>query len=434
MSTTSDKVNISHDTKCYRAGVLKRYRYRAYPTGEQHRALSRLFGCCRVVFNDALAARESARKAGNPVPGKSELSAALTAAKTTPERAWLAVVSSVPLQQSLADLHRAYANFFDSRTGKRKGRKVGAPRFKRRTHRQSARFTRNAGFSVLEPGGGIGLVRLPKIGRVRYESSRPLPADPSSVTVIREADGRHYVSFVVDEPEPVVVSTLPARAAGVDVGLTDLAVIVYDDGTREKIDNPRWLRSKERGVARAQRAYSRTMKGSKNRDKARRRVAAAHRKVRETRLDHHHKLALRLVRENQAVALEGLSVVGLARTRVAKSVHDAGWSTLTRLIEEKAARYGAVVHTISRWEPTSQVCAGCGVRDGKKPLDVRVWVCPSCGLVLDRDYNAAVNVLLAAGLVERVNACGGSVRRVLACADPVKQEPAEQTAPSGEAA
>ncbi|WP_241997334.1 transposase [Rhodococcus sp. SMB37] len=416
--------------------MLKRYRYRAYPTREQHKALSQLFGCCRVVFNDALAARESARRAGRSIPSKSELSAALTIAKTTPERAWLAEVSSVPLQQSLADLHRAYANFFDSRTGRRKGRKVGAPRFKKRTHRQSARFTRNAGFSVLEPGSGIGCVRLPKIGRVRYESSRPLPADPSSVTVIREADGRHYVSFVVDEPVPVVVVPQPAptRCAGIDVGLTDLAVIVYDDGTREKVDNPRWLRSKERGLARAQRAYSRTMKGSKNRDKARRKVAVAHRKVRETRLDHHHKLALRLVRENQAVALEGLSVAGLARTRVAKSVHDAGWSILTRLIEEKAAEYGRVMHRISRWEPTSQVCACCGVRDGAKPLGVRVWVCPSCGLVLDRDYNAAVSVLLAAGLVERVNACGGSVRRVLACADPVKQEPAEQSLPFGGAA
>ncbi|MGX6511778.1 RNA-guided endonuclease InsQ/TnpB family protein [Rhodococcus sp. SJ-2] len=338
-------------------------------------------------------------------------------------------MSSVPLQQSLAALHRAYASFFDSRTGKRKGRKVGAPRFKKRTHRQSARFTRNAGFSVLEPGGSTGLVRLPKIGRIRYESSRPLPADPSSVTVIREADGRHYVSFVVDEPVPVVVvpQPAPARCAGIDVGLTDLAVIVYDDGTREKVDNPRWLRTTQRRLARAQRAYSRTERGSKNQAKARR-------KVRETRLDHHHKLALRLIRENQAVALEGLSVAGLARTRVAKSVHDAGWSTLTRLIKEKAAEHGRLVHTIGQWEPTSQVCACCGVRDGKKPLDVRVWVCPSCGLVLDRDYNAAVNVMLAAGLVERVNACGGSVRRVLACADPVNQEPAEQTAPSGEAA
>ncbi|NLE78207.1 MAG: transposase, partial [Rhodococcus sp.] len=133
-------------------------------------------------------------------------------------------------------------------------------------------------------------------------------------------------------------------------------------------------------------------------------------------------------------ALEGLSVAGLARTRVAKSVHDAGWSILTRLIKDKAAEHGRVVHTIGRWEPTSQVCACCGVRDGAKPLDVREWVCPSCGVVLDRDYNAAVNVMLAAGLVERVNACGGSVRRVLACADPVKQEPAEQTLPDGEAA
>ncbi|NLU65662.1 transposase, partial [Rhodococcus sp. HNM0563] len=127
---------------------------------------------------------------------------------------------------------------------------------------------------------------------------------------------------------------------------------------------------------------------------------------RETRLDHHHKLALRLIRENQAVALEGVSVAGLARTRMGKSVHDAGWSTLRRLIEGKAAEHGRVAHTIGRREPTSQVCACCGVRDGAKPLDVRVWVCPSCGMRLDRDYNAAVNVMLAAGLVERVNACG----------------------------
>lgn len=416
--------------------MLKRYRYRAYPSGEQRKALSRLFGCCRVVFNDGLAARESARKAGTPIPGKSELSAALTAAKTTTERAWLAEVSSVPLQQSLADLHRAYSNFFDSRTGKRKGRRVGAPRFKKRSSRQSARFTRNAGFAVDEPGGGVGLVRLPKIGRIRYEASRPLPAAPSSVTIIREADGRYYVSFVVDEPAPaaLVPQPAPVRCAGIDVGLASLAAIVYDDGAREKIDNPRWLRSKERRLARAQRAYSRTTKGSKNRDKARRTVAAAHRKVRETRLDHHHKLALRLIRENQAVALEGLSVTGLARTRMGKSVHDAGWSTLTRLIGEKAAQHGRIVHTISQWEPTSQVCSGCGEPDGKKPLKVRVWQCPSCGIRLDRDYNAAVNVMLAAGLAERVNACGGSVRRVLACADPGKQEPTEQAAPSGAAA
>lgn len=408
--------------------VLKRYRYRAYPTGGQEKNLSRVFGCARVVFNDVLNARETARRDGAPFPSASELSKGLiTQAKHTPERAWLAEVSSVPLQQALRDADRAYRNFFDSVTGKGKGRKSGAPRFKsRKHHRQSARYTRNAGFKITETTHGVGFVTLPKVGRIRFELSRPLPSAPSSVTVIREPDGRHYLSFVVEVPAP---EPLPDsdRVAGVDVGLTDLAVIASSDGTRQKIPNPRWLARKERALARAQRALARKQKGSRNRDKARHRGAVLHRKVRETRVDHHHKLALRLVRENQTVALETLSIAGLARTRMAKSVHDAGWGTLVRLIEEKAAEYGRTVARAGQWESTSQVCAVCGVKDGPKPLGVRAWTCGECGTRLDRDYNAAVNIMVAAGLAETLNARGGSVRRRLAVADPVKQEPAERT-------
>ena len=152
--------------------------------------------------------------------------------------------------------------------------------------------------------------------------------------------------------------------------------------------------------------------------KARVKVAALHRKVRETRLDHHRKLALRLIRENQAIALEGLNVAGLARTRMGKSVNDAGWATLTRLIREKAADHGRGVRTISQCEPTSQLCSVCGAKDGPKPLHIRVWTCVECGTALDRDFNAAVNIMVAAGLAETLNACGGDVRRTLACADP----------------
>jgi len=177
----------------------------------------------------------------------------------------------------------------------------------------------------------------------------------------------------------------------------------------------RYLRKKERKLARMQRALSRTRKGSANRAKARRRVAVMHRKVREARLDHAHKTALRLVRDNQAVYAEDLAVSALMRTRLAKSVADAGWSQLTRCIQEKAAQYGRTFAKVGRFEPTSQVCSACGVKDGPKPLGVRQWTCPACGTVHDRDVNAARNIL-ALGRRERLNTCGAGVRPPLTVA------------------
>jgi putative transposase len=228
------------------------------------------------------------------------------------------------------------------------------------------------------------------------------------VTVIGEPDGRYYASFVVGrDPTP-----LPAvlRTAGIDLGLLSFATIAASDGTIETLANPRHLRAAARRLAIAQRQLSRKRKGSKNRAKARLRVAVAHRRVRDQRADHHHKLALRLLRENQAVAVEDLAVAGLARTRLAKSVHDAGWTMFVRLLEAKAAQRGRQVVKIDRWTPTSQTCSACGYRDGPKPLSVRAWVCPACGKVHDRDTNAARNILVAAGLAETLTACGGHVR------------------------
>ncbi len=195
------------------------------------------------------------------------------------------------------------------------------------------------------------------------------------------------------------------REIGIDVGLASLAVT--SDG--ETIANPRVLRAMERRLAAAQRALARKQKGSRNRDKACHRVAVLHRKVRESRLDHAHKTALRLVRDNQAVYAEDIATSGLARTRLAKSVHDAGWAQLLRLIGEKAAHHDREFRTIGRFEPTSQVCSACGVKDGPKPLQVREWACGACGAVHDRDVNAAKNIL-AAGRADRQNARGGRVR------------------------
>ena len=388
--------------KCHRpvAGsgpVQARYRYRIYPDAAQRGALAKVFGCARVVYNDALRVREEARAAGEKISDTEVQQRVVTEAKRTPERQWLGEVASVALVQACQDARRAYRNWFDSIAGKRKGRKVGHPQFRRKHGRQSVRLTRN-GFCL----HGDRLY-VAKVGDLKVKWSRELPSVPSSVTVIREPDGRYYASFVIErEAEPFPPCD---REAGVDVGLAALAVL--SDGT--VIGNPRFARKAERRLKRAQRALSRRQKGSANRAKARHRVAVLHRKVRQTRLDHAHKTALSIVRDNQAVYVEDLAVSGLARTRLAKSVHDAGWSTLVRLIEEKCQRHGRRFGKVGRFEPTSQVCSACGARDGPKPLAVRSWTCKQCGTPHDRDVNAARNIL-ALGQRESLNAPGGQAR------------------------
>lgn len=379
--------------------VQLRYSFRVYPSAGQRTALAKAFGCARVVYNDALRARETARSAGLPLPKTGDLSRTLiTEARQTPERAWLGEVSAVVLQQSLRDLDTAYRNFFDGLKGKRP--RIGAPRYKScKDTRQAVRFTANARWSITAGGK----LRLPKIGDLKVTWSRPLPSTPSTVTVVKDSAGRYFASFVVETgPEEILPQTTPG--VGIDLGLGHFAVL--SDG--RKVDSPRFLRRAEKRLKKAQRALSRKEKGSKNRDKARIRVARAHARVADARREFHHQLSTRLIRENQAVAVEDLAVKGLARTRLAKSVHDAGWSAFVSMLEYKAARYGRAFHRIGRFEPTSQVCSQCGVKDGPKPLNVRVWTCQACGAVLDRDINAAVNVAKAAGLA--VSACGAQVR------------------------
>jgi putative transposase len=326
--------------------MLVRYRYRINPTGAQRQALARACGCARVVYNDALAERRRAYQAVERISDTEVQHRVITRAKRTPERAWLSEVASVALVQACQDARRAHRNWADSRTGKRKGRRVGHPRFRTKHGRQSIRLTRN-GFAVRG-----SKLHLAKAGQVGVRWSRELPSAPSRLPMV-------------------------PRTAGIDLGLVWLATIAASDGAIEAIANPRHLRAAERALARAQRRLRRRQMGSKSRAKARRRVAVAHRKVRNQRADYHHKLALRLIRENQTIAVEDLAVAGLARTRLAKSVHDAGWGTFLRLLEAKAAQYGRRVVKIGRWVPTSQTCSACGHRDGPKALGIRVWACPT---------------------------------------------------------
>ncbi|MFG3720495.1 RNA-guided endonuclease InsQ/TnpB family protein [Streptomyces massasporeus] len=381
-----------------------RYAFRLYPDAAQQAALARAFGCARVVFNDVVRAREDARKAGQPFPTAGQLSRKLiTEAKQTAERSWLGEVCAVVLQQSLRDAEKAYRNFFASLKGTRRGPKVGAPRLKsRKDTRQSIRFTCNARWSITDSGR----LSLPKIGAVKVKWSRTLPAAPTSVTVIKDAVGRFFASFVIDTDPAADQARMPEtdRIIGIDLGLTHFAVL--SDGT--KIDSPRFLRRAEKKLRKTQRELSRKQKGSRNRAKARLKVARAHAKVADARREFHHQLSTKLISENQGIAVEDLSVAGLARTKLAKSVHDAGWSSFVNMLEYKAARYGRTLVRIGRFTPTSQTCSTCGAVDGPKPLGVREWTCTACGTVHDRDTNAAINIKTAAGLA--VSACGAPIR------------------------
>ncbi|WP_331756585.1 transposase [Streptomyces decoyicus] len=389
-----------------------RYNFRLYPTQRQRSSLANVFGCARVVFNDALAARKAAYGAGNRhISDGDLLKLVTTQAKRTPEREWLREAPAAVLQQAVSDLNTAYRNYFNSIAGKFGGVKIGHPRFRsRKDNRQAVRYTRNTCFKVT----ASGKLRLPKVGDVHVRWSRRLPSDPSSVTIVKDAAGRYFASFVVQtDPSEALPET--TGEIGIDLGLTHFAVL--SDGRKES--SPKFLRRAERKLRKAQKALSRKEKGSNNRKKAATRVARLHAQVADARRDNHHKLSTKIIRENQAVYVENLNVVGLARTRMGKSVRDAGWSMFVNMLEYKATRYGRTFQRVDRRFPSSQICSACGVKDGPKPLNVRTWMCQDCDTMHDRDVNAARNILnegkriVAAGHADTENACGAQVRPVL---------------------
>ena len=372
--------------------MKSRYQFRFYPTNQQSQGLARLFGCVRVVWNDALTICRSAEK----LPSYNQLSSFLTQSKQTEERVWLTEVSAVPLQQSVRNLNIAYQNFFNSINGKRKGKKIKPPRFKSRKSRQSATFT-HAGFSLKGDK-----VYLAKIGYLKVMWSRPLPSEPSSVTVIKDAAGRYFLSFVVEiNPEK-----LPDKgnSVGIDLGIIDFATL--DNG--EKIKAPKPLKKRLKKLRKAQRSLSRKQKGSKRREKARLKVAKIHAKIKDIRTDFLHQLSTRLIRENQTIVLENLNTSGMMKNRkLSRAISDLGWRSFRTMLDAKAEMYGRDFRVISRWEPTTQKCSCCGQIGGKKELSVREWTCLFCGEAHDRDVNAAKNIKVAGGLSETENGHGG---------------------------
>jgi putative transposase len=354
-----------------------RYQHRFYPTNQQRQLLAQLFGCVRVVWNDALAIC----KQEELLPNNNDLQKlVITQAKKTEARAWLSEVSNIPLQQSVADLGIAYKNFFDSLKGKRKGKKLGTPKFKKKTNQQTARF-RMGGFSIKGDE-----VYLAKIGNVNPIWSRKLPSIPSSVTVIKDCANRYFLSFVV-EVEPVKIDA-KNQSIGIDLGINTFAFM----SNGEKAESPDYSKL-DRKIAKLQKKLARQPKDSRRRNRIRIRIAELHNQIADTRKDFLHKLSTKVVSENQAIILEDLNVSGMVKNRkLSRAISLQGWREFRTLCEAKSQKFGRVFHVISRWEPTSQICSECSYKWGKLDLKVRSVRCLNCGTEHDRDENAAKNI------------------------------------------
>lgn len=373
--------------------VKRAYRYRAYPTPEQEAILSRTFGCARFIYNHMLRLRTDAWFNEQKRVGYHETSALLTKLKKDPDTAWLNEVSSVPIQQALRHLQTAFNGFFAKRTK--------YPSFKAKNGKQAAEYTTSA---FKWDGSALTLAKMDAPLEIRFSRQIPKVARVTTVTVSRDTAGRYFVSMLCDD----AVSALPeaSKQVGIDLGLTHFAIF----STGEKIAAPNAFRKREGKLAKLQRRLAKKQKGSANRKKAKLKVARLHAKITDARKDFLHKLSTRLIHENQVIAIETLAVSNMQKNHcLAKSISDAGWSDFVWQLEYKAKWYGRTLIGIDRWYPSSKRCGDCGYTHAKMPLNVREWACPECGIVHDRDINAARNVL-AAGLAASV--CGENVSPV----------------------
>jgi putative transposase len=359
--------------------VQKAFRYRFFPTEAQKQQLAQTFGCVRFVYNRMLDVRTQAWQQNKKSLNYHATATMLTQLKKQPETAFLNEVSSVVLQQSLRNLDTAFRNFFEKR--------ADYPTFKRSKGVQSARYANNA-FTL--KGDKLTLAKQSEPLEISW--SRPLPKDAEiqSVTVTKDTADRYFVSIHVEtnvKPLKKIKATV-----GIDVGLSTLATL----SNGERLPNPKFLQAKERRLRIRQRRLSRKMKGSNNRSKARLEVAKIHAKVADTRKDYLHKFTTKTIRENQAIFVEGLSVVNMLKNHcLAKAIANAAWGEMFRQLEYKAEWYGRTYLELDRFFPSSKLCHVCGHLLPALALSVREWDCPNCGAHHNRDDNASININLA---------------------------------------
>ena len=358
--------------------IQKAFKYRFFPTDEQAAQLAKTFGCARYVYNQALEYRTSAWRQEKKSIGYQATAAKLTEWKKEPEKAFLSEVSSVVLQQSLRNLDAAFTNFFEKR--------AQYPTFKSRRGYQSVRYATNA-FTYRD--GRITLAKQSEPLDIVWSRQLPDDAKLLNLTISRDASGRYFVSILVE------TDVKPLKKAksevGIDVGVKTLATT--SDG--EKLENPSPLLRGEKRLKRFQHRLSRKADGSNNRKKAKIKAAKLHAKISDTRRDTLQKFTTKIIRENQAIFVEGLNVAGMVKNHnLAKHIVDAAFGEIFRELEYKAKWYGRTYLSLDRFFPSSKLCSSCGHLLEELPLSVREWDCPACGGRHDRDINAAINIKL----------------------------------------
>ncbi len=368
--------------------LVKGFKYRIYPSKDQKVYLNKTFGCCRFVYNHLLAVSKFEYEQWKlnslyprPRVNSFDFINKCSALKKELGYIWLNEVSSCALQQKAQDLGKAFSNFFKQHT---KG--IGYPKFKKRYHADSFRLTSRY-FKITN--GVFSIIKCYTPIKIIFD--RDLPSAPSQVTISRNASGQYFASFLCEyTPEPI---TTGIGVLGIDVGIKDLVVTSKGD----TIENPKHYLHAAHRLARLQRRLSKTQKGSKNRTKARLKVARLHQHIANQRCDHLHKLSTQLIRENQAIVIEDLNVKGMSQNRkLAKHVITAGWSMFRKMLEYKAqASQHVKIIIASRWYPSTQLCSACYQRPSQKlKLSDRGWTCEHCGTVHQRDVNAAQNLKL----------------------------------------